>query len=38
MLSGFIYGNNLRTTYLAANPRAGMYTRAEGGETWTKLP
>jgi hypothetical protein len=32
---GFSYGNNLRTAYRAG--RAGTYTRATNGETWTKL-
>jgi hypothetical protein len=28
--------NSLKTTYLAASPKAGTYTRAANGETWTK--
>jgi len=31
-------GNTLRTAYLAANPKSGTYTRAAGGDVWTKQP
>jgi len=30
-------GDNLRNAYLAASPKAGTYTRASGGSTWTKV-
>jgi len=30
-------GNTLKTAYSAANPKAGTYTRASGGGTWTKV-
>jgi len=29
-------GNSLKNAYLAANPKAGTYTRAANGDVWTK--
>jgi hypothetical protein len=34
--SGGSGGNTLKTAYLAASPKAGTYTRAANGDTWTK--
>ncbi|WP_461251823.1 hypothetical protein [Treponema sp. R8-4-B8] len=33
---GYYGGDNLRTSYLAASPKAGTYTREENGDTWSK--
>jgi len=30
--------NSLKNAYLAANPKAGTYTRAANGDVWTKQP
>jgi len=32
------YGNTLKTAYNAASPKAGTYTRAANGSTWSKQP
>jgi len=36
--SGGDGGNNLKTAYLAASPKAGTYTRSYDSSTWTKQP